>query len=76
MTWQKNNNKLTKNFIFPDFQSALDFVNKVGQIAEEQGHHPEIFLTWGKVVITTTTHDADNKITEKDYKLTAEIDKL
>ena len=39
---------IVRSFAFPDFREALAFVNKVGAIAEEQGHHPDIFLTWGK----------------------------
>jgi len=74
--WQEIDSKLSKTFNFPNFLEALVFVNKVGAVAELLGHHPEIFFTWGKVVITTTTHDEGNKITEKDRQLTAEIDKL
>jgi len=76
MNWKTENNKLTKTFEFPDFLSTLAFVNKVAEVAEELGHHPEIFFTWGKAIITTTTHDLDNKITEKDYILVDKIDKL
>ncbi len=66
---------LTKTFKFPDFRSALDFVNHVGQLAEEQGHHPDIFLAWGKVEITTWTHKI-NGLTESDFILAAKIDQL
>ena len=54
---------LTRAYKFPDFRSALGFVNKVGELAEEQGHHPDILLAWGKVEITTWTH-AVNGLTE------------
>ncbi len=47
---------ITKTFTFPDFRGALGFVNRVGELAEEQGHHPDISLAWGKVEITTWTH--------------------
>jgi 4a-hydroxytetrahydrobiopterin dehydratase len=70
-----DNHHLARTFTFPDFKSALDFVNRVGAIAEEQGHHPDIHLSWGKVVVETWTHSA-NAITDKDHKLTAAIDKL
>jgi 4a-hydroxytetrahydrobiopterin dehydratase len=66
---------LKKAFSFPDFQSALDFVNRVGAVAEEQGHHPDIFLAWGKVEITIWTHKIDG-LTESDFILAAKIDRL
>ncbi len=66
---------ITKTFKFPDFRTALDFVNRVGQLAEEQGHHPDIFLVWGKVEITTWTHKI-NGLTESDFILAAKIDQL
>lgn len=70
-----NNHHLARTFKFPDFQRALDFVNRVGAIAEQHGHHPDIHLTWGRVNVETWTHDAGG-ITEKDHKLAAAIDKL
>jgi 4a-hydroxytetrahydrobiopterin dehydratase len=66
---------ITRNFTFPDFAQALAFVNKVGAVAEEQGHHPDIFLTWGKADITTWTHKI-NGLTESDFILAAKIDRL
>lgn len=66
---------LTKTFTFPDFAKALAFVNRVGAIAEEQGHHPDIFLTWGKVEIKTWTHKIDG-LTESDFILAAKIDEV
>jgi 4a-hydroxytetrahydrobiopterin dehydratase len=76
MNWEEKENSLIKTFRFTDFKSALEFVNKVGDIAEGLNHHPEIVLSWGKVKITTTTHDKGNIITEKDTKLTKEIDNI
>ncbi len=73
-TWILDNNKLGKSFTFPDFKSALIFVNKVGQIAENLAHHPEIWFTWGKVTITTTTYDEGNRVTDKDRELAGQID--
>jgi 4a-hydroxytetrahydrobiopterin dehydratase len=70
-----DNHHLARTYTFPDFQRALDFVNRVGAIAEQQGHHPDIHLTWGRVDIETWTHDAGG-ITDKDHKLAAAIDKL
>lgn len=66
---------ITRTFTFPDFRQALEFVNKVGEIAESQGHHPDIFLTWGKAEITTWTHKI-NGLTESDFILAAKIDRL
>lgn len=66
---------LLKTFKFPDFRKALDFVNRVGEIAEEQGHHPIITFTWGKVDITIYTHKI-NGLTESDFILAAKIDAL
>jgi 4a-hydroxytetrahydrobiopterin dehydratase len=66
---------LTRAFTFPDFRQALAFVNKVGAVAEEQGHHPDILLAWGKAEITTWTHKIDG-LTESDFILAAKIDKI
>ncbi len=70
-----NEHHITKSFTFPDFRQALDFVNRVGEIAEQQGHHPDIFLTWGKVDITIWTHKIDG-LTESDFILAAKIDQV
>lgn len=66
---------LKKQFSFPDFKSALAFTNAVGALAEEQGHHPDIYLAWGKVEITLWTHKIDG-LHESDFILAAKIDKL
>jgi 4a-hydroxytetrahydrobiopterin dehydratase len=66
---------IMRTFTFPDFHQALAFVNKVGEIAEQQGHHPNILLSWGKAEITTWTHKIDG-LTESDFILAAKIDKL
>lgn len=66
---------IAKTFKYPDFRKALDFVNRVGDLAEEQGHHPDIFLTWGKVEITIWTHKIDG-LTESDFIMAAKIDQL
>jgi 4a-hydroxytetrahydrobiopterin dehydratase len=70
-----NEHHITRIFTFPDFQQALDFVNRVGAVAEEQGHHPDILLTWGKVEITLWTHKV-NGLTESDFIMAAKIDQL
>ena len=66
---------LQREFRFPDFKQALDFVNRVGALAEEQGHHPDILLAWGKAGITLWTHKVDG-LTESDFIMAAKIDRL
>jgi 4a-hydroxytetrahydrobiopterin dehydratase len=72
--WHEENNTLSREFTFPDFKSALTFVNTVGELAETANHHPDISLGWGKVTVTLTTHDAGG-VTDKDRRLAEEIDK-
>jgi 4a-hydroxytetrahydrobiopterin dehydratase len=66
---------LEKSYTFPDFKTALAFVNRVGAIAEEEGHHPDLYLSWGKVGVKTWTHKI-NGLTESDFILAAKIDAL
>ena len=66
---------LTRLFTFPDFRKALDFVNRVGELAEQQGHHPDILLAWGKAELTLWTHKI-NGLTESDFIMAAKIDQL
>jgi 4a-hydroxytetrahydrobiopterin dehydratase len=66
---------LHKAFHFPDFQKALDFVNRAGAIAEQQGHHPDILLAWGKAEVTIFTHKIDG-LTESDFVLAAKINRV
>ena len=66
---------LRKEFHYQDFAAALAFVNRVGEIAEDQGHHPDICFGWGRVEITIWTHKI-NGLTESDFVLAAKIDKL
>jgi 4a-hydroxytetrahydrobiopterin dehydratase len=66
---------ITRTFAFPDFKQALDFVNRVGEIAEHQGHHPDILLAWGKAEITMWTHKIDG-LTHSDFIMAAKIDQL
>lgn len=66
---------LQKTFLFSNFREALDFVNKVGQIAEEQGHHPDMHLSYGKVKIELWTHKIDG-LSESDFILAAKCDSL
>jgi 4a-hydroxytetrahydrobiopterin dehydratase len=66
---------LRKNFEFKDFREALAFVNRLGELAEEQGHHPDISFGWGRAEVTIWTHKIDG-LTESDFILAAKIDKL
>ena len=66
---------LEKEWRFADFAQALAFANKIGAVAEELNHHPEICLTWGKVRVTTWSHDA-GAITARDYRLAERIEQL
>ncbi len=66
---------VTREYKFPDFAKALEFVNRVGALAEQQGHHPDIFLAWGKVGITLWTHKVDG-LTESDFIMAAKIERL
>ncbi|MBI2581831.1 4a-hydroxytetrahydrobiopterin dehydratase [Candidatus Woesearchaeota archaeon] len=71
--WKVIDNHIEKEFKFKDFKTALDFVNKVGQLAEKEGHHPDIYLSWGKVKITLWTHAIDG-LSENDFILAKKID--
>ncbi len=64
---------LTRSFGFPDFAMALEFVNRVGEIAEHQQHHPDIHLAWGKVRVEVWTHKIKG-LTESDFILAAKVD--
>jgi 4a-hydroxytetrahydrobiopterin dehydratase len=66
---------LEKQFAFKDFKQALEFTNKVGAVAEDQGHHPDIALAWGKVGITLWTHKIDG-LTESDFVMAAKIESI
>lgn len=66
---------LKKNYSFSNFAEALKFVNRVGELAEEQGHHPDICFGWGKVEVTIWTHKIDG-LTESDFILAAKINEL
>ena len=72
--WQIiNEHHLEKEYIFADFRQALDFTGKVGEVAENQGHHPDIYLAWGKVKLTIWTHKIDG-LTESDFIFAAKAD--
>jgi 4a-hydroxytetrahydrobiopterin dehydratase len=68
-----NEHHLEKEYKFPDFREALAFVNRLGEVAEREGHHPDIFLTWGRVKVTLWTHSVGG-LSEKDFALAGEAD--
>ena len=70
-----NEHHVVRAYAFLDFKKALDFVNRVGALAEEQGHHPDILLGWGKAEVTLWTHKVDG-LTESDLIMAAKIDRL
>jgi len=73
--WNEENNTLVKEFKFADFRSALEFVNKVGALAEGAKHHPDIELGWGRVKLKLTTH-SEGGVTDKDRQMAAAIDEI
>ena len=73
--WNIEYNRITKEYKFKNFQNALDFVNKVGEIAEQEGHHPDISFGWGYVKIELTTH-AVKGLSENDFILAAKINEI
>ena len=68
-----NEHHIEREYTFKNFRQALDFTNEIGKIAEEQGHHPDILLSWGKVKVTLWTHKI-NGLTESDFIMAAKCD--
>jgi 4a-hydroxytetrahydrobiopterin dehydratase len=66
---------LYRIFRFPDFKQGLDFVNRAGEIAEREGHHPDLLLAWGRVEVTIFTHSIDG-LSENDFVLAAKVGQL
>jgi 4a-hydroxytetrahydrobiopterin dehydratase len=73
--WQVDSGELVRTFLFKDFRTALSFVNRVGEIAENASHHPDIDIRYNKVRLALVTHDAGG-VTQKDFDLAAAADKL
>lgn len=74
--WEEINNSLVKTFEFTSFKEAVEFVNKVADLAEAQNHHPEITLDYKLVTTSLMTHSAGGTITDKDRLLADAIDAL
>ena len=75
--WSVNDEQkmIYKKFNFKTFKQALNFTNKVGEIAESEGHHPDLFFGWGYAKISITTH-AIKGLSENDFILAAKIDQI
>jgi 4a-hydroxytetrahydrobiopterin dehydratase len=73
--WQIEAGELVHTFLFKDFRGSLAFVNKIGEVAEKAGHHPDIDIRYNKVRLALITHDAGG-LTAKDFDLAAAADKL
>lgn len=68
--WSEVDGALERTFTFADFSEALEFVNRVGELAEVENHHPDVELGWGRVTLRWRTHSAD-AITDRDRDLAA-----
>jgi 4a-hydroxytetrahydrobiopterin dehydratase len=76
MDWKEENDALKKTFSFEDFSQAFAFMTRVALLAEQHNHHPTWTNTYNRVSIELTTHDAGNRVTEKDRALAEAIDRL
>jgi 4a-hydroxytetrahydrobiopterin dehydratase len=74
-SWKLLQNMIEREWKFADFRQALDFVNRVAAIAEEEGHHPDIFISYNLVRLTLFTHKVGG-LTKNDFILAAKIDRL
>ena len=74
--WKEEDNKLKKSFTFKNFSEAFSFMTRVALEAEKMNHHPWWSNVYNKVEIELNTHDAGDKVTDKDHKLAKAIDKI
>ena len=74
--WKNIDNKLVQDFEFADFVEAMEFINKVAEVAQKLDHHPEMINNYNKVTLKLSTHDAGDTVTEKDEEFAREIDKI
>ena len=74
--WQEEGGALRRDFRFKDFVEALAFVNRVGELAEQANHHPDIDIRWNTVTLRLSTHSEGNVVTDKDRDLASRIDGL
>lgn len=74
--WRHEGGKLLKSWTHGNFREAIAFITRVAFEAEERGHHPELFNVWSRVDIALTTHDAGNRVTDKDIELARAIEAI
>ena len=70
--WEVRDSRLVESFKFKDFMSAVHFVDEIAPLAEAEGHHPDLQVGWGKVVVELTSHDAGG-LTEKDFEVASRL---
>lgn len=73
--WQLNGKLIQREFVFKDFVKAMKFVNKIADIAESEGHHPDLHIHWNKVLVEMWTH-AVGGLSENDFILAAKINRI
>jgi 4a-hydroxytetrahydrobiopterin dehydratase len=73
--WKEVGGKLTKRFKFGSYAEVLDFVKEVGEVAEEQNHHPEMMVKWGEVIVTIHDHEAGG-VSDKCYKFIKGVNRI
>ena len=74
--WTYAGDKLSREYRFANFTEAMGFITEMAFACEKANHHPELFNVYSRVEIGLTTHDADNKVTQKDVDLAAELEKI
>ena len=73
--WERKDNEIVKKYRFNDFKGSMAFVNRVADLAEAAGHHPDIFISWNRVTLSLSTH-SEGGLTDKDFDLAEQIDGL
>jgi len=73
--WKLEENKITRKFSFVNFKQNMDFVNKIAEIAEDEGHHPDLHISYAKLTVELTTH-AIGGLSENDFIVAAKIDQV
>jgi 4a-hydroxytetrahydrobiopterin dehydratase len=73
--WRRDGESIVKEFKLDDFVGSVDFINRLAPVAEEMNHHPDLQVSWNKVVVSITTH-SEGGLTENDFELAKSIDPL
>lgn len=74
--WQRDGDTITKTYEMPSYMAGLAFASAVGTVCEARDHHPDLYIGWKKVTVTFTTHDAGNKVTDKDLATATAVEAL